>query len=232
MVAGTAAPLPGVAVFPGVKGRGFVVRRPRADQSRADDRTALGRVVPGRAGALGHRAAAARCGAAGGRGSIRGSGARRGLRNRGERSTRGGARAAGAGSGRGRDGSGCRAREGCPARHRGGVRDGRRPAVGTAGAQVRHSARLRAVPHLRRRRRYVASLGSVVEPHGTVHVLCFSDEGPGTGPHPVSQAELQAAFGAGDGWSVVALEPDRLQTRFHDVAGAPAWHATVRRVRR
>jgi len=34
----------------------------------------------------------------------------------------------------------------------------------------------------------------VTGPGGTLYVLCFSDDGPGTGPHPVSQAELRAAF--------------------------------------
>ena len=75
---------------------------------------------------------------------------------------------------------------------------------------------------------YVASLASVTEPQGTLYVLCFSDHGPGTGPHPVSQAELKAAFTPGSGWRVAAIEPDCLQTRFHD-NGAPAWCATLRR---
>ena len=41
---------------------------------------------------------------------------------------------------------------------------------------------------------YVASLASVTEHDGTLYVLCFSDEGPDTGPHPISQEELRAAF--------------------------------------
>jgi SAM-dependent methyltransferase len=80
------------------------------------------------------------------------------------------------------------------------------------------------------RARYAASLASVTEHHGTLHVLCFSDDGPGTGPHPVSREELRAAFGPGTGWHVAAIEPDRLQTRFHDDSGAPAWSATIDRV--
>jgi len=75
---------------------------------------------------------------------------------------------------------------------------------------------------------YVASLASVTEPGGTLYVLCFSDLGPGTGPHPVSQKELRAAFGPGTGWKVAAIEPDRVQTRFHDDDGAPAWFATIK----
>jgi SAM-dependent methyltransferase len=78
------------------------------------------------------------------------------------------------------------------------------------------------------RRQYVASLASVTEPGGTGYVLCFSDEGPDTGPHPVTREELRAAFAPGSGWEVAAIEPDRVLTRFHD-NGAPAWLATIRR---
>jgi SAM-dependent methyltransferase len=80
------------------------------------------------------------------------------------------------------------------------------------------------------RRGYVASLASVTEPGGTLYLLCFSDDGPGTGPHPVTQQELQAAFNPGSGWHTAAIEPDRIRTRFHDDAGAPAWVATVKRI--
>ena len=75
---------------------------------------------------------------------------------------------------------------------------------------------------------YVASLASVTGPGATLYVLCFSDQGPGTGPHPVSRTELRAAFNSSNGWGVVAIEPDRVQTRFHD-DGAPAWFATIKR---
>jgi SAM-dependent methyltransferase len=79
------------------------------------------------------------------------------------------------------------------------------------------------------RRRYVASLASVTGLDGILYVLCFSDQGPDAGPHPVSEAELREAFGPGTGWEVVTIEADRVLTRFHD-HGAPAWLATVRRV--
>jgi 2-polyprenyl-3-methyl-5-hydroxy-6-metoxy-1,4-benzoquinol methylase len=79
------------------------------------------------------------------------------------------------------------------------------------------------------RLRYVAGLASVTEPGGTVHVLCFSDEGPDTGPHPVSRDELQSAFAAHSGWKVVTVVPERISTRFHGENGAPAWLATVSR---
>lgn len=75
---------------------------------------------------------------------------------------------------------------------------------------------------------YLASLRSVTEPNGTLHVLCFSDIGPDIGPHPISQEDLLAAFNAGNGWSVTAIQPDRIQTRYSD-DGAPAWLATVKR---
>jgi len=80
------------------------------------------------------------------------------------------------------------------------------------------------------RARYAASLASVTEHDGTLYVLCFSDDGPGTGPHPVSQEDLRAAFNRHNGWHITAIEPDRVQTRFHDENGAPAWLATVKRI--
>ena len=70
---------------------------------------------------------------------------------------------------------------------------------------------------------YVASLASVTEHDGTLYVLCFSDIGPDTGPHPVSEDELKAAFKPTNGWSIAAIKPDRILTRFHDDDGAPAW---------
>jgi ubiquinone/menaquinone biosynthesis C-methylase UbiE len=80
------------------------------------------------------------------------------------------------------------------------------------------------------RTRYVASLASVTKLDGTLYVLCFSDEGNDTGPHPVSEQELRAAFNPADGWTVAAIEPDRVQTRYHDDTGAPAWFATIKRI--
>jgi SAM-dependent methyltransferase len=76
---------------------------------------------------------------------------------------------------------------------------------------------------------YVASLASVTGPDGTLYVLCFSDNGPDIGPHPVTQEELRAAFNSSTGWNVTDIQPDRVQTRYHD-DGAPAWFATIRRI--
>ena len=80
------------------------------------------------------------------------------------------------------------------------------------------------------RPRYAASLASVTERDGTLYVLCFSDAGPATGPHPISQEDLRAAFNRSNGWNVVAIEADRVQTRYHNDDGAPAWFATIRRI--
>jgi SAM-dependent methyltransferase len=75
---------------------------------------------------------------------------------------------------------------------------------------------------------YVASLASVTERNGTLYVLCFSDDGPDTGPHPIGQEELRAAFNPSTGWEIAAIEADRIHTRYHD-HGAPAWFAIIKR---
>jgi hypothetical protein len=51
----------------------------------------------------------------------------------------------------------------------------------------------------------------------------------GAQPAPISQEELRAAFTPSNGWKVAAIEPDRVQTRYHD-DGAPAWLATIKRI--
>jgi SAM-dependent methyltransferase len=76
---------------------------------------------------------------------------------------------------------------------------------------------------------YVVSLASVTKRDGTLYVLCFSDDGPDTGPHPVSEEEVRAAFQRSNGWNLATLMRDRIQTRFH-VDGAPAWLATIKRI--
>lgn len=79
------------------------------------------------------------------------------------------------------------------------------------------------------RAQYVASLASATEPGGTLYVLCFSDQGPETGPHPVSQDDLRASFNRDAGWTIAAIEAERIQTRYHE-SGAPAWLATIKRI--
>ena len=69
----------------------------------------------------------------------------------------------------------------------------------------------------------------MTEHDGTLYVLCFSDDGPDTGPHPINQEELRAAFNPSNGWNVAAIEPDWIQTRYHD-DGAPAWFVTIKRI--
>lgn len=78
------------------------------------------------------------------------------------------------------------------------------------------------------RRGYVASLATITEYGGRLHVLCFSDRGPDTGPHPVREEELSAAFNPGSGWNVTTVKADRIHTRYHS-EGAPAWLAMIER---
>ena len=80
------------------------------------------------------------------------------------------------------------------------------------------------------RLRYVASLASVTEHGATLYVLCFSDVGPNTGPHPVGRKELGASFDGGTGWRVVTIEAQRIQTRFFDDDGASGWLATIKKI--
>jgi SAM-dependent methyltransferase len=80
------------------------------------------------------------------------------------------------------------------------------------------------------RRAYVASLASVTGPGANVHVLCVRDVGPEcSGPHPIGQEELRAAFKPSDGWSVASVSPDRIETRFGP-EGLPAWLAKIERI--
>jgi ubiquinone/menaquinone biosynthesis C-methylase UbiE len=75
---------------------------------------------------------------------------------------------------------------------------------------------------------YVASLASVLEPGGVLHLLCFSDRQPGvTGPRRVTQEELRDAFG-GDGWDIREIVPTRFDANLPG-GGAEAWRATIAR---
>jgi SAM-dependent methyltransferase len=80
------------------------------------------------------------------------------------------------------------------------------------------------------RPRYAASLASATGSGGTLYLLCFSDAGPDTGPHPVGHDEIRSTFLGHAGWEVLEIEPERLQTRYHDERGAPGWLATIRRI--
>jgi SAM-dependent methyltransferase len=76
---------------------------------------------------------------------------------------------------------------------------------------------------------YVTSLGSVTKSNGTVQLLCFGDEGPDLGPHPVRQDALMTSFAPANGWNVIAIESERIETRFH-ANGVSAWLATIKRI--
>jgi SAM-dependent methyltransferase len=77
---------------------------------------------------------------------------------------------------------------------------------------------------------YVTSLASVTKRGASLSVLCFSDAGPADarGPHPVSEAELRAAFEPGGNWSVISLGSERIEATF-STYGVPAWLAKVER---
>ncbi len=79
------------------------------------------------------------------------------------------------------------------------------------------------------RAQYVASLASVTEHDGTLYVLCFSDDAPDIGPHPIGQEELRASFSQQRGWNVDQVEPAKIETTFIE-QGVPAWFATVTRL--
>jgi SAM-dependent methyltransferase len=77
------------------------------------------------------------------------------------------------------------------------------------------------------RARYVASLGSAVDPGGLLHVLCFSDlVPPGFGPRRVSQEEIRESFA--DGWIVRSIDAARMDVTFAP-PGIPGWFATIER---
>ncbi len=82
---------------------------------------------------------------------------------------------------------------------------------------------------------FVRGLGAVLRPGGLLHLLCFSDEEPGTeGPRRISQQEIRDAFQ--DGWKIQRIEP----TSFESIprpdgpkvspGGPKAWLATMERM--
>ena len=81
---------------------------------------------------------------------------------------------------------------------------------------------------------FVRGLAEVLGPGRLLHVLCFSDEEPGTeGPRRISRQEIRDAFH--DGWKVQGIEP----IRFDSIppgdgpkispGGPKAWLATIER---
>jgi cyclopropane fatty-acyl-phospholipid synthase-like methyltransferase len=79
--------------------------------------------------------------------------------------------------------------------------------------------------------RYVASLASVLRDGGYCHLLCFSDQQPGTlGPRRVRQDELRAAFSGG--WRIISIEAATfdLNESGLGISLAQAWLAAIQRV--
>jgi SAM-dependent methyltransferase len=67
--------------------------------------------------------------------------------------------------------------------------------------------------------RYAESVRTVLEPGGTLYLMCFSDRTPGDwGPQRIRQEELRETF-SGD-WELVSLEP----ARFEINPGLPVSH--------
>ena len=79
--------------------------------------------------------------------------------------------------------------------------------------------------------RYVASLASVLRDGGYCHLICFSDQQPGTfGPRRVRQDELRAAFS--DGWRIISIEAATFELNESGlgISLAQAWLAAIQRV--
>jgi SAM-dependent methyltransferase len=79
------------------------------------------------------------------------------------------------------------------------------------------------------RRRYARSLAAVAKAGARLYVLTFGDEGEGRGPHPISRDDIATAFDVESGWDVLAIEPERVMTRFHGDAGVAGWLITAER---
>jgi hypothetical protein len=75
--------------------------------------------------------------------------------------------------------------------------------------------------------RYVASLHAVLEPEGVLHLMCFSDEEPGSwGPRRVTRDELRSAFAVG--WRIESIEPADFELNGPS-GSARAWLVRCRR---
>jgi SAM-dependent methyltransferase len=81
------------------------------------------------------------------------------------------------------------------------------------------------------RAKYVASLASVLDPGGSLYLICFSEHQPGTfGPRRVRQDELRAAFS--NGWDVAEIAGEKFEANPDSGFGTTtvaAWLATIRR---
>ncbi|MFO0879184.1 MAG: class I SAM-dependent methyltransferase [Gemmataceae bacterium] len=81
------------------------------------------------------------------------------------------------------------------------------------------------------RARYVQGLAAVTKNRGTLHLLCFSDQEPGTdGPRRIGERELVDQFNM-KGWLVEEIAEARYESNRHP-DGARAWLATFTRYTR
>jgi ubiquinone/menaquinone biosynthesis C-methylase UbiE len=85
------------------------------------------------------------------------------------------------------------------------------------------------------RPRFVCSLAAVLRSGGTLHILCFSDQEPGSdGPRRIAREEIVEAYG--DGWRVRQIEPAVFDAVVRPggpqfTPGGPrAWLATIERL--
>jgi cyclopropane fatty-acyl-phospholipid synthase-like methyltransferase len=81
---------------------------------------------------------------------------------------------------------------------------------------------------------YVQSLAEVLPPGGSLFLMCFSDQQPGTeGPRRISQQEIRDAFH--DGWNVKQVEPTHFEANPRPGGvqfgpeGPKAWLVTIER---
>ena len=101
------------------------------------------------------------------------------------------------------------------------------------GRSVRDGAGLRTVPRLRRRRTTCVRRESGVGDRARRNAVCVVLQRRGSRHRPAPRQSGRAESGVqrrARGWNVAAIDPDRVQTRFHDDDGAPAWLATIKRI--
>jgi cyclopropane fatty-acyl-phospholipid synthase-like methyltransferase len=81
---------------------------------------------------------------------------------------------------------------------------------------------------------FVTGLAEVLRPSGLLHILCFSDEEPGTeGPRRITQQEIRDSFH--DGWIIQYIEPTQFEALQRpdgprrSPGGPKAWLTTIER---